>query len=169
LNAVVFFGLTVLLGLSCLAGFSKIGHSYYHQPVINKLELKTLRSLKSHGGVDRALLSFDIDADMNPTFHWNVKQIFVYVVASYETSSKEINDVVIWDKIIENVDSDEDKHILQENVFVKYALVDQGNELRGKDVTLRLMWDHMPITGFVYMDEQKKETASTFELPAEYQ
>jgi len=137
--------------------------------VINKLELKTLRSLKSHGGVDRALLSFDIDADMNPTFHWNVKQIFVYVVASYETSSKEINDVVIWDKIIENVDSDEDKHILQENVFVKYALVDQGNELRGKDVTLRLMWDHMPITGFVYMDEQKKETASTFELPAEYQ
>ena len=32
LNAVVFFGLTVLLGLSCLAAFSKIGHSYIHQP-----------------------------------------------------------------------------------------------------------------------------------------
>jgi hypothetical protein len=27
LNAVVFFGLTVLLGLSCLAAFSKIAHS----------------------------------------------------------------------------------------------------------------------------------------------
>ena len=106
---------------------------------------------------------------MNPTFHWNVKQIFVYVVASYETSSKVINDVVIWDKIIENIDSDEDKHIQQENVFVKYALVDQGNELRGKDVTLKLMWDHMPITGFVYMDEQKKDTTTTFGLPAEYQ
>jgi hypothetical protein len=32
LNAVVFFGLTVLLGLSCLAGFSKIMHSQMHQP-----------------------------------------------------------------------------------------------------------------------------------------
>lgn len=106
---------------------------------------------------------------MKPAFHWNVKQLFVYVVASYETPSKAINDVVIWDKIIENIVSDEDKHIQQDNIFVKYALVDQGNELRGKDVTLKLMWDHMPITGFVYMDEQGKDTTSSFELPVEYQ
>ena len=72
------------------------------------------------------------------------------------------------DKIIENIDSDAGKHIQEENVFVKYALVDQGNELRGKDVTLKLMWDHMPITGFVYMDEQVKDTTTTFELPVEY-
>jgi Signal peptidase subunit len=32
LNAVVFFGLTVLLGLSMLAAFSKIGHSSRHKP-----------------------------------------------------------------------------------------------------------------------------------------
>ena len=32
LNAVVFFGLTVLLGLSCMAGISKIGHASKHQP-----------------------------------------------------------------------------------------------------------------------------------------
>ena len=32
LNAVVFFGLTVLLGLSCMAAVCKIGHSLYHQP-----------------------------------------------------------------------------------------------------------------------------------------
>jgi len=168
LNAVVFFGLTVLLGFSCLAGFSKIMHSSMHQPIIKTLELNTLRSLKSHGGVDRALLSFDIDADMNPAFHWNVKQLFVHVVASYTTDSKEINDVVIWDKIIENIDSNEDKYIKKENVFVKYALVDQGNELRGKEVTLKLMWDHMPITGFQYMDEQSSESRSSFKLPDGY-
>ena len=132
------------------------------------MELKTLRSLKSHGGVDRALLSFDIDADMGPAFHWNVKQIFVYVVASYETDSKVVNDVVIWDKIVENDSPPETKRIAQENVFVKYALVDQGNELRGKDVTLKLMWDHMPITGFVYMDEQSADTTTSFVLPTEY-
>ena len=136
-------------------------------PVINKLELRTLKSLKSHGGVDRALLSFDIDVDMEPAFHWNVKQLFVYVVASYETESKTVNQVVIWDKILEATNPD--KHIQDENVFVKYALVDQGDELRGKDVKLQLMWDHMPITGFLYMGEQPEESMTQFTLPSEYQ
>lgn len=106
---------------------------------------------------------------MRPTFHWNIKQIFVYVVASYETPSKKLNQVVLWDKIIEATDPESKKVIDEQNVFVKYALVDQGDELRGKDVELRLMWDHMPITGLLYMGEQPKEGASSFALPAEYQ
>ena len=62
LNAVVFFGLTILLGLSILAGLSKIGHSDRPsgRPVITKLGLNGIKSLKNHGGVDRALLSFDL-------------------------------------------------------------------------------------------------------------
>lgn len=104
---------------------------------------------------------------MAPAFHWNVKQLFVYVVASYETESKKFNQVVIWDKILEAIDPN--KEIKQENVFVKYALVDQGDELRGKDVKLQLMWDHMPITGFLYMGEQPAETMTQFTLPSEYQ
>ena len=61
------------------------------------------------------------------------------------------------------------KIIDESNVFVKYALVDQGDELRGKNVKLQLQWDHMPITGFVYMDKQPIETASSFDLPEAYQ
>lgn len=117
--------------------------------------------------MDRALLSFDIHADMRPAFHWNIKQLFVYVVASYETESKKVNQIVVWDKILEAVDPN--KVIDMENVFVKYALVDQGDELRGKQVTLQLMWDHMPITGLLYMGEQSIDTASSFTLPTEYQ
>jgi signal peptidase complex subunit 3 len=134
---------------------------------IHKLELKTLRSLKSHGGVDRALLSFDLHADMTPAFHWNVKQLFVYVVAQYKTEAKELNQVVIWDKIVESIDPN--KVINEENIFVKYALVDQGDNLRGKEVTLQLMWDHMPVTGFLHMGEQPFDTATSFTLPSEYQ
>lgn len=125
-----------------------------------------MKSLKSHGGVDRALLSFDIHADMGPAFHWNVKQLFVHVVASYETESKVINQVVIWDKIVEATDPE--KVIKQDNVFVKYALVDQGDELRGKTVNLQLMWDHMPITGMLYMKEQPKDNTTSFTLWEEY-
>jgi signal peptidase complex subunit 3 len=152
--------------------------------------LNTLRSLKSHGGVDRALLSFDLKVDLTPAFHWNIKQLFVYVVASYDTTDEEddyeddmksknkgknkktkrkgnrTNQVVLWDKIVEATDP---KLMDEENVFVKYALVDQGAALRNKKVTLQLQWDHMPITGLLYRNEQPIDIASTFQLPAEYQ
>lgn len=118
-----------------------------------------------HGGVDRVLLSFDLKVDLAPAFHWNIKQLFVYVIASYETEGR-TNDVVIWDKIVE---SEDPKMIDNKNIFVKYALVDQGHQLRGKDVTLRLEWDHMPITGFLFMDRQPLEKATVFSLPTEYQ
>jgi hypothetical protein len=36
LNAVVFFGLTALLGFSCLAALSKLGHSLRHKPGKNE-------------------------------------------------------------------------------------------------------------------------------------
>lgn len=132
---------------------------------MEKLELNSLRSLKSHGGVDRALLSFDIKVDLSPAFHWNIKQLFVYVVAIYKTEGRE-NQVVLWDKIVEAGDP---KVIDEESVFVKYALVDQGAELRGKDVRLQLQWDHMPITGLLHMNRQPVDTTSSFTLPYEYQ
>ena len=138
-----------------------------YDTVVEILALNTLRSLKSHGGVDRALLSFDVQVDFAPAFHWNVKQLFIYVVAIYETEDGRDNQVVLWDKIIEA--SDDNKIINERNVFVKYALVDQGDQLRGKNVTLQLQWDHMPITGTLHMDKQPLETTSHFILPTEYQ
>lgn len=141
-------------------------HSHSFSTVVKTLKLNTLRSLKSHGGVDRCLLSFDITADLTPAFHWNIKQLFVYVVASYSTPTCPNNQIVLWDKIIESEDV---KIIDEQNVFVKYALVDQADQLRGKDVQLKLMWDHMPITGLLYMGEQDPSTTSNFTLPTEYQ
>ena len=134
--------------------------------MVKTLQLNTLRSLKSHGGVDRSLLSFDINVDLTGAFHWNIKQLFVYVVASYSTPDTPNNQIVLWDKIIE---ADDTKLIQEKNVFCKYALVDQADNLRGKDIQLQLMWDHMPITGLLYMGQQEPSTASTFTLPTEYQ
>jgi signal peptidase complex subunit 3 len=132
---------------------------------IQTLALNTLRSLKSHGGVDRALLSFDLKVDLSPAFHWNIKQLFVYVVALYDSDDGS-NEVVLWDKIVEAGDP---KIIDEQNLFVKYALLDKGDDLRGKEVTLQLQWDHMPITGLLHMDKQPLEQGSKFQLPNEYQ
>ena len=107
-------------------------------------------------------------ADMTPAFHWNIKQLFVYVVATYATPTNPKNQIVLWDRIIEATDPPNKKILDEKNVFVKYGLVDQGAELRGKEVELSLMWDHMPLTGVLYMDQQKEGTASKFVLPEEY-
>mmetsp|Transcript_22400 Transcript_22400/g.48215 ORF Transcript_22400/g.48215 Transcript_22400/m.48215 type:complete len:177 (+) Transcript_22400:147-677(+) len=168
LNAVVFFGLTVLLCLSILAALSKIGHATRHRPIIHKLAMNKMKSLKNHGGVDRALFSFDMHADMTPAFHWNIKQLFVYVVATYATPTNPKNQIVLWDRIVESTDPPEKKVLREENVFVKYGLIDQGAELRGTEMELSLMWDHMPLTGVLYMGEQEEGTASKFVLPTEY-
>eukprot|EP00975_Prorocentrum_lima_P009433 2006135-Prorocentrum_lima.AAC.1 len=95
------------------------------------------------------MLTFDIDADLRGAFNWNVKQLFVFVVAEYATQTNPLNQVFIWDKIIER---EEDAVIKQDNQFVKYALIDQGAELRGKDVTLRLVWEQMPLTGQILLN-----------------
>ena len=135
---------------------------------VHKLKLKKLKSLKSHGGVDRALLNFDLHVDLNPAFHWNIKQLFVYVVASYKTDRNKNNQIVLWDKIVEATDSPESKIIKQDSIFVKYALVDQADDLRGRDVKLQIMWDHMPLTGLLYMGEQDNNSVSSFTLPYDY-
>jgi len=75
---------------------------------------------------------------------------------------------VLWDKIVEATDSPESKIIKQDSIFVKYALVDQADDLRGRDVKLQIMWDHMPLTGLLYMGEQDKDSVSSFTLPYEY-
>merc|ERR1712176_1454236 len=112
-----------LLGFSILAAISKISHPSTHKPVVKKLKLNKLRSLKSHGGLDRCLLSFDLDVDLQPAFHWNIKQLFVYVVASYKTEYNKLNQIVLWDKIVEASDSPESRIIQRDNIFVKYALL----------------------------------------------
>merc|ERR1719233_2757262 len=49
---------------------------------------------------DLGFLTFDLQADLNPLFNWNVKQLFLYLTAEYETPNNKLNQVVLWDKII---------------------------------------------------------------------
>ncbi|CAM9600259.1 unnamed protein product [Phaeothamnion confervicola] len=160
LNAVVFFGFTVLLVLAGLTAFS----TYLHEgePIVKKLALRDLRSLRVLQGTDRAMLTFDLDADLRAAFNWNIKQLFVFVTAEYETPTNVLNQVILWDKVVE---SEQDAVIRQEDKLVKYALIDQKAELRNTSVQLHLNWDHMPLTGRLYMHKTPMEV---FQLPGAY-
>jgi len=262
LNAVVFFSFTVLISLAMLTAcstYNAYNPSGSGVPIVHKLEVRDLRSLRVHGGVDKAMLHFDLNVDLRPAFHWNVKQIFCMVVAEYEGVPKAAlkesysgpdppvgtyptNQVVIWDKIVEASDGgfgqvnfrtgiDIIDSVLQfgggsgaafgnskgffggvdagflpevdaassskkkkkkkkkkkdktsnkksgdpfiinlENEYVKYALIDRKDELRGANVTLKFVWDMMPMTSLMYMTDtplKKGGGSSSFTMPREY-
>ncbi|KAH8078811.1 hypothetical protein JL720_9560 [Aureococcus anophagefferens] len=142
LNAVFFYGLNVLLGLSVAAWFSCLQQDLHFKTELPRPVVET--------------------ADLTPAFHWNLKQLFVFVLAEYYTESNVLNQVILWDKI---VTSEEEARLDERNVYVKYALIDQTNELRNTSVNYLLVWDHMPVTGRLFME---RETGSTSMLPKEY-
>lgn len=102
--------------------------------------------------------------DLSSVFNWNVKQLFVYVVAEYESERTVKNQVVIWDKIVQ---TKADAAALQfHDEGVEYFLADQFDQLRGANVTLRLEWDIMPVCGRLFVHSAGR---SSFVLPSKYQ
>ena len=91
-------------------------------------------------------------ADLSGVFNWNVKQLFVYISATYATKSNSFNEVVIWDKVVTSPDAA--KLVLTEQ-YNKYPLVDQRADLRDTPITLSIFWDIMPITGILKRSSKK--------------
>ena len=76
---------------------------------------------------DLGFLTFDLQTDLTNLFNWNVKQLFLYLTAEYETANNKLNQVVLWDKIIlrgENAVLD------FKNMNTKYYFWDDGNGLK---------------------------------------
>eukprot|EP00795_Rhopilema_esculentum_P000874 gene874-10623_t len=97
---------------------------------------------------DLGFLTFDIDADLRPLFNWNVKQLFLYATAEYKTKNNEVNQVVLWDKIIQRGD----KAVIDlRNMNTKYYFFDDGvGGLRGnKNITLTFSWNTVPNAGML--------------------
>ncbi|CEI89945.1 hypothetical protein RMCBS344292_04281 [Rhizopus microsporus] len=93
-----------------------------------------------------ARLSFDIDADFSELFNWNTKQIFVTVVADYETDKYKRNSVVLWDRIITQK---EKANLKLKNVGNKYAMVDISQKWNYERANLSIAWDITPHVGLL--------------------
>ena len=42
---------------------------------------------------DLGFLTFNMQADFNPLFNWNVKELFLYLTAEYQTPNNKLNQV----------------------------------------------------------------------------
>ena len=102
---------------------------------------------------DLGFLSFDLKADLTPLFNWNVKQLFLYLTAEYETKQnvsvssitifqkslhnqqsiiilifvQKLNQVVLWDKIVVK---GENYKIDMRSAKTKYQFWDDGDGLK---------------------------------------
>lgn len=113
-------------------------------------------------GADQATLSFNLEHDLSTEFNWNMNQLFVYLVASYNSTASKRNEVTLWDRV---VTSKEQAVLSAKDLQVKYPLRDKGRELRGASIRLHLRYRTMPITGIMYT---KEVATADFEMPAEY-
>lgn len=113
---------------------------------------------------DLGVLRFNIQTDLSPLFNWNVKQLFVYLTAEYQTKDNQINQVVLWDKIILRGDN----AVLDfKSMSTKYYFWDDGNGLRGhKNVTMYLSWNIIPNAGLLPTLNAKNK--HVFAFPVEY-
>ncbi|GAQ87666.1 signal peptidase complex subunit [Klebsormidium nitens] len=159
-NSLLTFVASVLVVLCILASIT----DYFHRDsaVVAVDIVQVDRFQVSQAGNDEAFLAFNISADLRSVFTWNTKQLFVFLAVEYATPENAVNQVSVWDRIIERR---EDALIALPRVQNKYRLVDQGRNMRGRDLNLTMYWNAMPKSGRIYTGQK---TLTGYRLPDTY-
>jgi len=107
---------------------------------------------------DIAFVNFNVTADLTPLFHWNTKQLFVYLSAEYTNKEGTKNDVVIWDKILHREDAE--INVLS---HTKYRFLDIGRSFtRSSPVEFVLKYNLMPYVGMLTYGEAARTKPEPF-------
>ncbi|PPQ67490.1 hypothetical protein CVT25_006031 [Psilocybe cyanescens] len=111
---------------------------------------------------DLAFVHFNITADLTPLFHWNTKQLFLYLEAEYANKKGVKNEVVIWDRIVRR----------KEDAFIKfegknkYVFRDISSSFNGvPPANYVLKYNIMPYVGLLQYGEAAR-TAEAVAFPA---
>jgi len=166
-NSVLAYTLTVLAGLTFCCFLSTVVKDYRQTIAVEpvKILVKNVPDYSANREEnDLGFVTFNLNADLTPLFNWNVKQLFVFLTAEYETESNKVNQVVLWDKIILR---EENANITLKDHNPKYYFWDDGNGLKGnKNVTLTLSWNVIPNAG--QLPIILADGSSSVSFPAQY-
>lgn len=130
LNAVSALATTIVLVLVVLIDFTRFGtHKPTGKVVINQLEVVRAKAVwhMDRNIQDFIEVNFNIDADFEPLFDWNTKQVFVSLAASYDSAKHTRNEVVIWDRILR---SKQDAHVALNTATNKYGFREVGRSFK---------------------------------------
>nr|XP_050869378.1 signal peptidase complex subunit 3 [Vespula vulgaris] len=166
-NAILAFTLSVSACLTFCCFLSTVFIDYRANATLNTVKV-VVKNMPDYSASkvknDLGYLTFDLQTDLTPLFNWNVKQLFLYLTAEYQTSNNNFNQVVLWDKIVLRGDN----AVLDfKNMNTKYYFWDDGNGLRGnKNITLMLSWNIIPNAGL--LPSVNAIGLHTFAFPTEY-
>jgi len=166
-NAIFAFTLTAMSAVTFAVFLSTI-YSNRIAPVSLSAANPRVRVISDYisesGKSDHAMVHLNIEADVSSIFNWNVKQLFLYLVAEYKTPKNEVNQVVLWDKIVLR---SERAVVIEEKVAPKYYFLDDGQHLLGhENVTLTLRWNIIPNAG--YLANAQGEGSYQIKFPSSY-
>jgi len=155
--------------VTVMGAFAGLNHASSYLPAfapvtsgsvaVNKVHDLTLNTYLN---MDQSIFSFDLNHDLSKEFHWNQGQLFVYLVASYNSTSNVRNEVTLWDRIVSN---EEEAMLTARQLMVEYPMRDQHKELRGRQIRLHVRYRTMPIVGVMYT---KELVTSEFKSADEY-
>ncbi|CAF0878549.1 unnamed protein product [Rotaria sp. Silwood1] len=141
LNTLFAFTLTVLAVLT-IGVFLSTYFEKYHGTVsigVNKPIVKHMTDFSANRKKnDLGVLQLNLDMNLDHLFDWNVKQLFLYLLAEYVTPTNSLNQVVLWDKIIRR---GENARLNLRDIVTKYYFWDDGEHLKSNNVTLTLGWN----------------------------
>uniref|UniRef100_A0AC34R7H7 Signal peptidase complex subunit 3 n=1 Tax=Panagrolaimus sp. JU765 TaxID=591449 RepID=A0AC34R7H7_9BILA len=166
-NAIFAFTLTAMSAVTFAVFLSTI-YSNRIAPVTISAANPRVRVMPDYisesGKSDHAMVSLNIQADVSSIFNWNVKQLFMYLVAEYKTPKNEVNQVVLWDKIVLRANR---AVIIEEKIAPKYYFIDDGEHLLGhQNVTLIMKWNIIPNAG--YLANAQGEGSYRVQFPTSY-
>ncbi|CAF3887603.1 unnamed protein product [Rotaria sp. Silwood2] len=147
LNTLFAFTLTVLAVLTFGVFLSTYFEQYHGTLRIstNKAIVKHMTDFSANRKKnDLGILQLDLDMNLNSLFDWNVKELFLYLIAEYVTPANSLNQVVLWDQILLRGNN---ARINLHDIVTKYYFWDDGEHLRSNNVTLTLAWNVIPNAG----------------------
>ncbi|UJR20756.1 hypothetical protein I4U23_023874 [Adineta vaga] len=165
-NTLFAFTITVLAVLTTGVFFSTFFEKYHETVSIEAVKpiVKHMTDFSANRKkTDLGVLQLNVDMDLNPLFDWNVKQLFLYLVAEYVTPANSLNQVVLWDKIIRR---GEEARFNFHEIATKYYFWDDGEHLRSNNVTLSLNWNIISNAGRLL--HIRANGSTSFIFPAQY-
>ena len=98
----------------------------------------------SHGSLSQVVMTFNLNADLRNEWHWNTKQVFVFLQVEWRNNAGALNQVSVWDSIIQSKDK---AHIKLKKHKTKYGLLDIGQGMRSMKYNFTLVYQVMPKVG----------------------
>mmetsp|Transcript_46496 Transcript_46496/g.77266 ORF Transcript_46496/g.77266 Transcript_46496/m.77266 type:complete len:188 (+) Transcript_46496:47-610(+) len=113
---------------------------------------------------ERAELTFSADIDLRDEFHWNTKQLFVWLSADYIGKDNQVTHrSSLWDTLVRSKSA----AMFEMNAKMpEYKLIDPDLDLRDNNVNFTLNWDIHPWIGLI--TRKHSDTPHKVDMPVQY-